>query len=305
MTTDMKLSRRRFLQAAIASGSSLALTPSTMAALKGVMDREEGAPHVIWLQGQSCSGCSVSLLNSIYYMTPDTLLTDTIDLDYHSTLMVAAGDQAVQAAEETRTAGAYVLVVEGSIPTGAGGDYCHLWPGMTMHQAMLDYAVGATHILAVGACAAYGGLIAANTNPTGAQSVEQILGSDSRIVNIPGCPAHPDWVIGTIAHIIANGTLPDLDANRRPRMYFDHKIHSRCEEQRRYCGQQNFASELGEDGCLEHLGCRGKFTWADCYMRRWNSGTPGRFGVSWCVGGRGPCHGCTEPSFPGMDPFFT
>ena len=56
---------------------------------------------------------------------------------------------------------------------------------------------------------------------------------------------------------------------------------------------------------MEFLGCKGKKTHSDCYMRKWNSGGSGQFGVNWCIGARSPCLGCVEPSFPdGMSPFY-
>ena len=70
-------------------------------------------------------------------------------------------------------------------------------------------------------------------------------------------------------------------------------------------GQRVKASMLGQDGCLESLGCKGPSTFSDCYMRQHNSGAAGRNGVNWCVQGRSPCIGCVQPTFPdGMSPFF-
>jgi hydrogenase small subunit len=264
----------------------------------------EARPPVVWLVGQACSGCSVSLLNSVYYATPEELLLNVVDMEFHPTLMAATGDQAVAQADAARTAGGYVLVVEGAIPTGAAGKYCHVWPGMTMHDALVAFASGASFILAVGSCAAFGGMISANTNPTGAQSVQQVLGADPRLINIPGCPSHPDWIVGTIAYLLQNGQAPPLDAERRPTSYFSKRIHDYCHMRVEFCGEDHEAHRLSDIGCMEDLGCRGKQTYADCFMRKWNAGQPGRYGVNWCIGARSPCHGCTESSFPGMNSFF-
>lgn len=297
------ISRRALLKASAAVVAAPGLTVTALAKLEAVLAGESAVP-VVWLQGQSCSGCSVSLLNSIYYTTIEDLLLNTIDLAFHPTVMASAGDPAVTAAESTRGAGGYVLVIEGAIPTGANGDYCHIWPGKTMHQALLEFASGAAFILAVGTCATYGGLVAANTNPTSAQSVSEILGNDPRIINIPGCPAHPDWIVGTIAYLLETGQVPPLDSHRRPTEYFGKRIHSYCQENVEYCGQDLEANRLSQKGCMEDLGCRGKQTYADCFMRQWNSGRAGRFGVNWCIAARSPCHGCVEPTFPGVESFF-
>lgn len=300
----MNISRRDLLRAAAALAAAPGLRSSAALALERALSGEEGVP-VVWLQGQSCSGCSVSLLNSIYYTTADDLLLNTIDLKFHPTVMAAAGDSAATAAESARASGGYVLVIEGAIPTGAEGRYCELWPGMSMHQALVTYAPGASWILAVGTCAAFGGMSAGSPNPTTASSVAAVLGGDSRVINIPGCPAHPDWIVGTIAYLLAYGHAPPLDASRRPTAYFSNKIHDYCPERRKYCGDKREASRLSQPGCLEKLGCRGKQTYADCYMRKWNGGQPNTFGANWCIGARTPCHGCVQPNFPdGMSPFF-
>jgi hypothetical protein len=56
---------------------------------------------------------------------------------------------------------------------------------------------------------------------------------------------------------------------------------------------------------MELLGCKGKKTYADCPMRKWNSSGTGAHGVNWCVGARNPCLGCVRPDFPdGMSPFY-
>jgi len=300
----MTLTRRDFLAASAAIIAAPGLRRSTAAQLQSAMAGESNTP-VIWLQGAGCNGDSVSFLNSIYYGTADSILQNIIDLEYHPTLMAAAGELAVSAAEAAKSLGGYILVIEGSIPTGSSGKYCMIWEGMTMQNALTTYAPNASYILAVGTCAAYGGVSAGAPNPTTSTGVVGVLGNLAKIINIPGCPAHPDWVVGTIAYILANHTAPPLDSNRRPTQFFGKKIHDWCSERRRYCGQSHKASQLGQDGCLETLGCKGGSTYADCYMRQFNSGEEGRFGVNWCIGSRSPCVGCVQPNFPdGMSPFF-
>jgi NiFe hydrogenase small subunit HydA len=224
-------------------------------------------------------------------MTADTLLAGAIDLKYHSTLMAAAGPLASDAALSAALDGGYVLVVEGAIPTGDFRDCCYLWPGMTAWDGVQDFAVNAAHILAVGTCAAYGGVVAGSPNPTVAVSVGHCIGADN-VINIPGCPAHPDWIVGTIAYLL-RGEAPELDKYRRPREFFNGLVHDECPNRGR-----------GER-CLKPIGCSGQKTRADCPLRQWNAGSPNE-GTNWCVGAGTPCHGCTEPDFPdGKSPFFT
>jgi hydrogenase small subunit len=309
----MNVTRRDFLKASAAIAGALALKGSGLMQLQKAMAAGGGKPPVIWLQGQGCTGCSVSLLNSTYYMTIDQLLINTLDLKFHPTVMAAAGGLAVSAAESARNAGGYVLVIEGAIPSGEKGDYCHIWPGMTMLKALKTFAQGADVILAVGTCACYGGMSAGSPNPTGAMGVGAALGgSGTSVINIPGCPAHPDWIVGTVAALLADET-PELDDEGRPKEFFGNYVHKMCPNRGLGGGQ---AKVLSDAGCLSALGCRGQQTHADCPLRKWNAGwaknppegpppEPLAEVKNWCVGARNPCQGCTEPDFPdGMSPFY-
>lgn len=301
----MKITRRDFLKASGAVVIALSVTSSGLIKLQKVMALE-GSQPVVWLQGQGCTGCSTSLLNSIYYTTIDDLLLKTIDLEFHPTVMAAAGDLAVSAAEAALDKGGYVLVVEGAIPTAEDGRYCYLWPKMTALDGVKTFSRNAAFILAVGTCAAYGGIPGGKPNPTRAKGVSEILGRDIEVINIPGCPAHPDWIVGTIAHLLAHSEAPRLDSDGRPRDYYQHKIHTRCPNRKKFNEQKLFARELSELACLYKLGCKGKETDADCPIRKWNSPAQGEYGVNWCIGARNPCQGCTDPGFPdSMSPFYT
>ncbi|UCH36451.1 MAG: hydrogenase small subunit [Armatimonadota bacterium] len=299
----MNISRRDFLKGSAAAAAALGIGPLLFNG-KQALAAEDGA-RVVWLQAQGCTGCSVSLLNSIYYTTIDDLLLNTLDLEYHPTVMAAAGEAAVSAAEAAYAQGGYVLVVEGAIPTAVGGEYCYLWPGMTALKGVRRFSENALVTIAVGTCASYGGMAGGSPNPTRAQGVADVVGHRP-VINIPGCPAHPDWVVGTIAYILTHGAIPRLDNLRRPTDYFQHTVHSQCPNRQKFFDRNLFASTLSEEGCLSRLGCKGRWAVSDCPFRRWNSGGAGETGVNWCVGARSPCQGCTEPEFPdGMSPFFT
>jgi hydrogenase small subunit len=278
----------------------LGLSQFGLLRLRNALAAVDGKP-VIWLQAAGCSGCSVSLLNKVDNddgPPADILLLDHIDLKYHPTVMAAAGDLAVGSATAAQAAGGYYLVVEGAIPTARNGIYCHVWedpPGtpVTALKAVQDFSENALGVIACGTCAAFGGIPAGNPNPTCCVGVNDIVGGG--VINIPGCPPHPDWIIGTIAHILSTGEIPSLDGHGRPRMYFGDTVHSGCPNR-----QLPKAEQLGQPGCLENLGCNGQGTKADCPQRKWNNG------INWCVGAQNPCQGCTSPDYPdGTSPFYS
>jgi hydrogenase small subunit len=300
---NMDLTRRDFLKASSALAGAMGVVSTGLVGLEEAFGAEGASPPVVWLQGQSCTGCSISLLNTIYYATIDQLLTTTLDVDFHPQLMAAVGSQAIAAAQTaSNTSGGFILVVEGAIPTDAKGAYCTVWPGMTALNAVKTLGAKASMILAVGTCASFGGIPKGKPNPTGASPVSALkLGKP--LVNIAGCPAHPDWVVGTIAYILKYGKLPTLDSSLRPTDYFSATVHSQCP--RAATAATNSASQIGQSGCLRPTGCRGPETYADCPIRRWNSGAASTAGANWCIGASVPCHGCTGATFPdGESPFF-
>lgn len=284
----MEINRRDFLRLAAASATTLGLTSLQLDRVERIL-ADAAHPPVLWLHGAACTGCSVSLLNAVN-PTIDQVLLNTISLKYHPTLSAAAGDLAVQAIRSTQAAGDYVLVVEGAIPTANGGKACYVWDedghAVTMSEAVSSLAANASHIVAVGTCASFGGIPAAYC-ATDAKGVKSFL-NNSSVINVPGCPAHPDWIIGTLVKVLS-GTPPALDANNRPTTYFTPKaIHDRCPRK-----GTDEADQFGQDGlCLKALGCKGPQSHADCDTRKWNNGQ------NWCIGVNGLCVGCVEPTFP-------
>ncbi len=285
-----KMTRRAFLalgaRTAALFGLSAAAGPGLARALAGMAD---GSAPVIWLQGQSCSGCSVSLLNS-EAPGPAELLTDYIHLLFHGTLSAATGATAEEVVAKSVEQGGYYLVFEGAVPLGMP-TACAM--GGKPVADLLDRAArGARAVLAVGTCASFGGIPAAENNPTGAVSVPDFLrgrGFPGKIARLPGCPCHPDWVVGTLAHIIRFG-MPQLDELNRPTAFYGRIIHDQCPRFSDY-EREKFAAKFGDEGCLFKLGCLGPETRADCSSRLWNGG------INYCVRAGGPCIGCASEHF--------
>jgi hydrogenase small subunit len=255
---------------------------------------------VIWLELGSCTGNSVSLQNAIN-PSFEQILSDILDIRYHWLLNVADGETATQAIEDTvqKEAGNFWLILEGSVMTADNGRYNEILMKngnmVTGLDVVLELAPKAKYVIAVGDCAAFGGPAAAYPNPGGAKGVWDVV--KRQVINIPGCPAHPDWMSGTFSHLLLYG-LPELDNYNRPRMFFGKTIHELCQRRQQF-EDGIFADFPGSEGCLYNVGCKGPVTHADCPLRQWNHY------VNWPVKAGAPCIGCASPHFPdGLMPFY-
>lgn len=258
---------------------------------------------VIWLQGSGCSGCSISVLNSVSPNIKNLLIDDVIpgkhiNLLFHTTLMVGQGDPVIEVLRDTRKnlKNDFILVVEGSIPTIGRFTTVGEERGkpITLVEHLESLAKYSQAVIALGTCSAYGGIPAAHPNPTGCKGIGAVLEEKKikiPLINIPGCPPHPDWFVGTIANILLFGFDIELDEILRPKLFFDKLIHENC-PRRSYFDKGKFAESINEPGCLYRLGCKGHYTYADCPLRQWNQGQ------NWCVKNGSPCLGCVEPEFP-------
>jgi len=302
----MSVSRRSFLKTSAAGVAALGLgvfdNPLVKKAFAGAVQETP----VIWLAAGACSGCSVSLLNSLAPRIEEVLLDQVLPgkhtgFAFHPTVMAASGDLAMEAmhAAEQRQ---FLLVVEGAVLTALDGRCCEIGErqghGVTSVEHLRRLAPRAKAIIAVGSCAAYGGVPKANMNPSGAQGVAEFLkteGITTPLVNLPGCAVHPDWFVGTLAALLLGGPRAiELDADGRPRMFYRKLIHDNCPLRGQF-DQGRFARKFGDEGCLYKLGCKGPVTRSNCPEKKWNGGT------NWCIDNRHPCQGCTEPAYPYAD----
>jgi len=249
----------------------------------------DNRPPVLWLHFAECTGCTESLLRtSAPYM--DDLLFNTISLDYHETLMAAAGqtveDLLTEAADVHQ--GEFFCVVEGSIPTAEEGIYGHIG-GRTMLSIAEEILPKAQAIIACGSCASYGGLAAAAPNPTGAKGVLDALPTLTvPVVNLPGCPPNPVNFVAILANYLLNGSLPALDSYQRPLFAYGKRIHQQC------------PFRIDKANCQKNYGCKGQWTSSNCPNVKFNDGT------SFPMQAGHPCIGCCEPDFwDTMTPFYT
>jgi hydrogenase small subunit len=285
------ISRREFTQFCATTATTLGLAAGSETAIAQAVQSAK-RPSVIWLHYQECTGCSESLLRA-EHPTLEKLILDTISLDYHETLMAAAGHQAEAARKSAMAAnkGKYVLVVEGAIPTKDNGIYCKVG-GRTAVDIVKECAADAAAVIAIGSCASWGGMPSTGPNPTGSSGVSKVLGKP--VLSIPGCPPNPYNFLATVVHFLTFGSLPALDPLGRPLFAYGRIVHENC-ERRAHFDAGRFALEFGDEGhrkgyCLYKLGCKGPETYANCSTIGF--GDVG--GSNWPVGCGHPCIGCTE-----------
>src|SRR5450755_742157 len=295
------VSRRTFIKYCTAMASVLALPPLAGRAMAQQL-RAARRPSVIYLSFQECTGCLESLTRS-FSPSIENLIFDVISLDYDDTLMAAAGGQAEAARDKAMkdNYGKYVLVIDGSVPTGANGAYCTSG-GRSAVDILREAAKGAAAIVCVGTCSAFGGIPFADPNPTDAWPVTAIV-PDKPIINVSGCPPIPEVITGTLLQFVTTGRVPDLDEHRRPKVFFGNTIHDRC-YRRPFYDEGKFAKSFDDEGarngwCLYELGCKGPTTYNACATIKWNGGT------SFPIQSGHGCIGCAEPGFWDKGDFYS
>lgn len=358
----MRITRRDFLKYCTIAAGALGLTAIDLLKMEKALALDGGL-KIIWLNGQACTGCTVSLANSSYYTTLQDLTlgnpigsgaSETLDIAFIETLSGVTGDLIGSQIEAAATSiHGFALVIEGAMPTG-DDKFCEIgekWPGINGGVGAVTIAAAVKHyaaldtcaaVIPVGTCACYGGIPAAAPNPTTSKGFLQLIKDASlteltavqkakirkKTINVPGCPPNPNWIVGTIAFLLANNLsqFPSVDALKRPRTYYGERICNNCD--RFNNAADNFVGVTGYGGggmavvapndigdpnhnvpggwCLKKAGCKGSRTKSDCSLRKWHTSVPGSLqaGVNWCVGAGAPCQGCTQDKFPdGMSPF--
>ena len=271
--------------------------------------RELTKKNMLWLQSGGCGGCTLSLLCAESPDLVTSLNAGGIEVLWHPALSEASGREALAILEAAASGDIPldILCLEGSVVRGPGGTgrfHMLSGTGRSLMAWIADLAPMADYVCAVGSCAAFGGVTAAGGNPSEScglvyETTEPggLLGADFRsraclpVVNIAGCPTHPNWVVETLIQIAAGEfSEVNMDDWGRPRSYADHLVHHGCPRNEYYEFKAS-AEELSNLGCMmEHLGCKGTQAHADCNMRLWN-------GSGSCLRGGYACINCTAPSF--------
>ena len=236
------LKRRDFLKWCSIMTTALMLPPifrSKVAKAAQIVNRIP----VVWLNLADCTGCTEAVLRSSYPGF-DTLILETISLEYHEVLLAASGNQAEKCLEDAlqKFPGKFVCVIEGAVPMGNDGKYLTIGAeGKTAYEKAKEVTSKAAMVICIGSCSAYGNIPAAYPNPTEAFGVKEALNIST--VNIAGCPPNEINFVGTLLHYILFGALPALDNLGRPIWAYGKRIHDFCERRPHYD-----AGELVEGG---------------------------------------------------------
>lgn len=285
----MEINRRGFLKLAGTIGAGAVIATYRPLILDILAEAQEEGYTIAWLQGQGCTGCTISLIQ--YPDIFGALQGLGVSVPFHSTIMPEAGYNAKEVLDDLMPD---FLVVEGAVPVkkeiGIDTHYCEVF-GTPFEDLLVEVAdrtqVG---VVAAGTCAAFGGIAAGSPNPTGARPVSEVLPGKT-VINIPGCPAHPDWMVLTIVDIVL-GKFPELDELNRPTAFFGDLLHDICTRKKAYDTKKFATTFPSADECLLDLGCKGAVAYSDCPVRKWN------YGTNYCIDAGAPCIGCVYEGFP-------
>ncbi|MBF0179343.1 MAG: NADH:ubiquinone oxidoreductase [Magnetococcales bacterium] len=263
-----------------------------------------------WMQNGGCGGDTMSFLNVEAPNLPDLLQQLDIDLLWHPSLVTDTPKtrrERIEALLRGQTP-LDILVIEGAVLRGpASTGMYDTFLGQPKKDLVVRLAQQARFTIALGTCASFGGFgVDEYVQSAGLQFIKDqpggLLGSDYRsrsglpVINLAGCPCHPEVLSGTLAALTTGVPLP-LDDLHRPLAWYGMLVHQGCtrNEYHEYRMEEN---DFGQKGCLFfHKGCHGPLAGGPCNKLLWNRrSSKTRAGV--------PCFGCTNPDFPSSYPFF-
>lgn len=267
--------------------------------------------NVLWLQGGACSGNTMSFLNAEEPTVVELIVDFGINILWHPTIGLEIGHQVGDLLNDCisgKTA-LDIFVFEGSVVQGPNGTgKMNYFADRPMQDWVRELSDAAQFVVAIGDCATWGGIPAVPPNPsesTGFQFHKKekggFLGANFvskgglPVINIPGCPAHPDWITQILV-AIATGRVGDIliDEFHRPKTFFTDFVQTGCPNAASF-GEKIDGNFGKRGGCLFYeVGCRGPMTRASCNRILWNR-------QSSKTRANHPCLGCTEPGFPHND----
>ena len=268
--------------------------------------------NILWLQGGACSGNTMSFLNAEEPSACDLVTDFGFNVLWHPSLGMELGDNLKQMLQDC-VSGKIKLDIfcfEGSVvnaPNGTGE--WNRFAGRPMKDWVRELSDVADFVVGLGDCATWGGIPATAPNPSDSQGLQflkrdhgSFLGKEFRaksglpVINIPGCPCHPDWVTQILVGVATgNAGAITLDEFQRPKTFFQSFTQTGCTRNMHFAYKVSTTEFAQRKGCLFYdLGCRGPMTHSPCNRILWNRvSSKTRAGM--------PCLGCTEPEFPFFD----
>ncbi|MDQ7043017.1 MAG: hydrogenase [Sulfurimonas sp.] len=252
---------------------------------------QEPKPKLLWIQGVTCNGNTHSFLNLPYL---ETLLAK-YELLYHPILASLYNFETIIELKLECD----VLIFEGTFD-----------PLLKRHDVLLkdvlEYYSNISHtIIGAGSCASFGGVFKASAPERNSglifnesDSFGPLLEHKQKVINLSGCPIHPEWMGYTLS-MIADKKEILVDELHRPLELYSTLAHHGC-TRNEYFEWKVDTKNFGEkEGCLFYKhGCRAPMTHSSCNKILWND-------VSSKTRAGTPCFGCTEPDFPRSNLFST
>ncbi len=252
-------------------------------------------PKVVWLQGVTCNGNTHSFLSSSSSRFDQ--FNSNFDLIYHPSLTTDLSlDEILQSNDKID-----YLLVEGAI---TNNEFYFSVSNKKISDILNQLISKSKYIIAVGSCASYGGMHARFEENSDIAGVKEHISSKNLsslfhdIINLTGCPVHPEWILQTLFTLKFNGSII-LDDKSRPIEIYGSLAHHGC-TRNEYFEWKVEAKSFGlKEGCLFYNeGCRGPMTHSNCNKILWNDvSSKTRVGM--------PCIGCTEYDFPRLNMFET
>jgi len=149
--------------------------------------------NVVWIEAQSCSGESVSILKSGCKSLEDMFFQSSPFKMFSIICAEKSGQEYLQEILQQRD---FILVIEGALPKDE--KLCHVGD-MTCGELIRRLSQNAKAIIAVGSCAVNGGVI----RELGYVGVKEYLGR--QVYEVPGCPASDKMMVAAIYYAITGG----------------------------------------------------------------------------------------------------
>jgi len=136
--------------------------------------KQTNKPNLVWLQGSSCSGCSLSLTNIEDIPFIDFIL-EFVNIIYHPNISVLEGENVADLLNKAyvELKDNYILVVEGSIPTVL--PHACLLADIPFVEWVEKMSKNSQNCIGVGTCASFGGITDMQGIETGALPLTKII----------------------------------------------------------------------------------------------------------------------------------